>query len=70
MNTKAKLLKGARLLGDSEVVRAGDWGKWSQSHRDEWLQIPSSDTFRHGLPVATLRVRVGQSPLQFCTFSK
>lgn len=69
-NTYAKILSGARLLKETEVPEAGDWAKWSESARDEWREIPKGDTLRSGLPVATLRARMGQPTLQFCTFKR
>lgn len=70
LNTYAKVLRGARLLTELEVPQAGDYCKWSQSQRDEWIEIKTGNTFRTGLPVATLRHRCGQPELQFCTYSK
>lgn len=65
-----KTVKGARLLKENEVPQVGDFCRWSESKRDEWREIPKGDTFRHGLPVATIRTRCGQPEMQFCTFSK
>ncbi len=70
MNTRSKILKGARLLKVDEVPQHGDWCRWSMGPRDEWRQIPAGDTFRSGLPVASIRHRHGQTDMQFCTFSK
>lgn len=64
---KTTLPKGARLLAETEVPAKGDFARWSQSKRDSWIEIGPRLI---GLPVATLRVRHGQSEMQFCTFAK
>ena len=54
-------------MKESEVPQKGDFAKWSQSKRDEWIEVGPRMI---GLPVATIRIRCGQPELQFCTFSK
>lgn len=61
------LPKNARLLKETEVPQKGDFAKWSQSKRDQWVECSPRLI---GLPVATLRERYGQSEMQFCTYSK
>jgi len=67
MLTNEKCPKGARLLKPEEVPVKGDYVRWSESKRDQWVNVSGMTM---NLPVATLRARCGQSEMQFCTFSK
>lgn len=42
--------KGARILKETEVPQPGDFCRWSESKRDDWHAIPTTDTMRSGLP--------------------
>jgi len=53
----------------NEVPQVGDFSKWSQSKRDEWIELKAGCRAT-GLPCETIRHRAGQPEMQFCTFSK
>lgn len=66
---RSQIMDEARILGDSEVPRVGDFYRWSDADRDVWEQLSKGNSTLINLPVATLRVRCGQPELQFRTFS-